>query len=503
MRAKDTKQPRSGTFTLNSQNEVYGELKIDGEESSLYVHDKEYFATHAIPGHCIKGVLHDLTKVTLIDCVAPHVPGSYSRGEDGYHFAEIFPHYVVQGQRHIDPNEEIIDEVSFLVDDAATLCSDFDAFGFVLDARPFIDEIVKAHVPDRRVETGEDARLIYFTGKTNISTVETVYGKVSVDRRPEFDFGGAGGAYIRNKVVISIRFKTGLAFHEALKRASVLIDYLGMLVGRPQNLAGLGLRIGMETDSPAALDVDWSRAPRRDKSIESSQPGSFDVLVDAVQAPAEFADVLKDWLERHEAWRGARWRFFRSFEKQRRYDPDRLIGAANMFDILPPSAVPSNIALTEELSRAQIASRDLFRGLPPSPERDSVLGALGRFGRSSLKHKVRFRAQKLIDVATEWAPEFFPEFFEVTDHAVNCRNYYVHGAEPHFDYDRNFDLVTFFTDTLEFVFAASDLVEAGWDLKSWMKRATAMSHPFGRYCVNYRMRLKRLTEALSNAKASA
>ncbi|MGB8032044.1 MAG: HEPN domain-containing protein [Terracidiphilus sp.] len=498
MKKKDGKQSRSGKFTLNTQNEVYGELKIDGEASSLYVHDKEYF-TPAIPDRCIKGELHDLTKVTLIDCVAPPVPGSYSRGEEGYHFAEIFPHYVVQGDRHIDPNEKIIDEVSFLVDDAGTLFSDFDAFGSVLDARPFIDEIVKAHVPNRRVETGDDARLIYFTGKTNISTVETVYGKVSVDRRPGFDFGGAGGAYIQNKVVISIRFHTGLAFHEALSRASVLIDYLGMLVGRPQNLIALGLRIGIETDSPAALDVDWSWAPKRDKSIESSQPDSFDVMVDAVRAPTEFANVLKNWLERQEAWHGARWRFFRSFEKQRHYDPDRLIGAANMFDILPSSAVPSDIALTEELSRAQIASRAMFRDLPQSPERDSVLGALGRLGKSSLKHKVRYRAQKLLDVATEWAPEFF----KVTDAAVNCRNYYVHGTEPQFDYDRNFDLVTFFTDTLEFVFAASDLVEAGWDLKSWMTQGTTMSHPFGRYRVNYRIGLKRLAEALSNAKAPA
>jgi ApeA N-terminal domain 1 len=499
MRAKERKQPRSGRFTLNSQSEVYGELKIDGEATSVYVHDKEFFATNAIQDRCIKGVLHDLTKVTLINCVAPPVPGSFSRGGDGYHFAEIFPHYVVQGDRHIDPNEDFIDEISFLIDDATTLFSDFDAFGSVLDARPFIDEIVKAHVPDRKVETGEDARLIYFTGKTNISTVETVYGKVSVDRRPGFDFGGDRGAYIQNKVVISIQFHTGLAFHEAVSRASILIDYFGMLAGRPQNLIALGLRIGIESDKPEALDVAWSRAPRRDKSIEASKPNSFDVLVDAVRAPTQFADVLKTWLERQEAWHGARWRFFRSFEQQRHYDPDRLIGAANMFDILPSSAVPYDIALTEELSKAHTASRAMFRELPQSPERDSILNALGRLGKSNLKHKVCYRAQNLIAVASEW----FPELIKVTDEAVNCRNYYVHGSEPRFDYDRNFDLVTFFTDTLEFVFAASDLVEAGWDLRSWILPGTTMSHPFGRYRVNYPMGLSRLAEALANAKASA
>src|SRR5580704_1450133 len=49
---------------------------------------------------------------------------------DRYHFAEIVPHYVVRGDRHIDPNEEIIDEIWFVLDDATTLCCEFNAFGF-------------------------------------------------------------------------------------------------------------------------------------------------------------------------------------------------------------------------------------------------------------------------------------------------------------------------------------------------------------------------------------
>jgi len=158
-----------------------------------------------------------------------------------------------------------------------------------------------------------------------------------------------------------------------------------------------------------------------------------------------------------------------------------------------------DIPLTEELSKAQTESRIMFRALPQSPERASILNALGRLGKSNLKHKVRYRAQKLIDVGGEW----FPELSKVTDEAVNCRNYYVHGTEQRFDYDRNFDLVTFFTNTLEFVFAASDLIEAGWDLKSWVLRGTTMSHPFGSYRANYPMGLKRLGEALAIAKASA
>jgi hypothetical protein len=84
----------------------------------------------------------------------------------------------------------------------------------------------------------------------------------------------------------------------------------------------------------------------------------------------------------------------------------------------------------------------------------------------------------------------------VTNEAVNCRNYYVHGSKPSFDYNRNFEAVIFFTDTLEFMFATSDLIEAGWDVKAWRKTGTTMSHPFGRYLATYAAQLQMLKSLL-------
>ena len=80
----------------------------------------------------------------------------------------------------------------------------------------------------------------------------------------------------------------------------------------------------------------------------------------------------------------------------------------------------------------------------------------------------------------------------MTNQHVNCRNFYVHGSDGSFDYNANFDAVTFFTQTLEFVFAASDLVDAGWDITGWSKTSTTMSHPFARYRVNYKTELEEL-----------
>jgi hypothetical protein len=141
------------------------------------------------------------------------------------------------------------------------------------------------------------------------------------------------------------------------------------------------------------LKVYWSIAPKRNPSNELEKPHSIDALMDAVRNPEGFSRTLVNWLDRQEEWRDARCRFINSFAKRRHYDIDRLIGSSNMFDVLPSTATAPNIELTRELQNAKESAREIFTHLPPDPERDSVLGAFGRIGRSNLKQKVRHRAQ--------------------------------------------------------------------------------------------------------------
>ena len=119
--------------------------------------------------------------------------------------------------------------------------------------------------------------------------------------------------------------------------------------------------------------------------------------------------------------------------------------------------MPRDVALSEEQIRARDEARKLFRALPQSTERDSVLRALGMMGKSSLKHRIRHRAKYVLQEAGRQ----FPELEMVCDEAVNCRNFYVHGTDPVFDYEAHSEAKTFFTETLEWVFAASELIEAG------------------------------------------
>jgi hypothetical protein len=488
---------RAGKFTVPPGKNIDGELTLSGANTSLYLHDKDEFSTLAIQDQYIKGVLNDLTKVSLIRCITTSGPGSGGREGESYHFATVFPHFVVLGNSYLAPNDETITEAQFVIDDASTLFYDFDAFGAVIDARPFIDQITNANesIVHRKVETGPDPQILYFTGKREIFSVDTVLGGISASHSPSRNLGGPEGIWLKNTIAVSITFRDPVTFDHCTEHISTLLPYLGLLVGRPQNLLRLTLRTQGIQETPTFLEVYWCMRPKRDPEHEGQKPHPAEVLLDAVRKPQEFSRVLAHWLSRHDAWRDARSRFFNSFARQIHYDIDRLVGSANMFDILPDTAVPPVVEVSDELKAAKESSQKMFRALPRTPERDSVLNALGRIGKSVLKQKIRHRALLLVN-ATGGR---FNEITTVTDEGVNCRNHYVHGSDPSFDYNTHFDMVEFFTDALEFVFAASDLIEGGWDLKAWSDKGSSMSHPFGRFLVGYGARLQELKALLTRA----
>ena len=479
---------RAGTFTIPRDKPVYGEITYAGPSTLLRLRDGAYFETHTIQGRCLNGILHDLTRVTLLHCITQPVPGHATRGTEEYYFADVFPHFILHGDRHISNDEKVIMGVKFLVDDASTLFYDFDAFGSVIDARPLIEKVVRAQHHElerfpgssRDIRIGPNPAILYFTGQHEILSSETVLGKVHACHQILRNLGGPSGIYLKSKIFTGITFKHPCSFDDTINRVSTLLRFLELVVGRPQNVLSIQVRVKSEEEIPYILDVYWSMRPRREAASDM-RPQPADILMNGGTQPEQFSCVLSDWLERDDTWRDARFRFSSCFSRQNHYSIDRLIGAANMFDILPDSAVPPCVALSEELKTARETCRKIFDGLPPSPERESIRGELGRIGKSKLKNKIRHRNKVVVGAVGAR----FPDLDAVTDEAVNCRNYYVHGGPARFDYASHQGVCNFFTDTLEFVFAASDLIEAGWDIKAWCTNPTSMSHPFARYCAAY------------------
>ena len=132
--------------------------------------------------------------------------------------------------------------------------------------------------------------------------------------------------------------------------------------------------------------------------------------------------------------------------------------------------------------------------MPPAGiDRKRALSALGRLGKPSLPKKVAHR----VAIIDSQLGELFPELQFVTSIAVRCRNFFVHGSSTDFDYQKIEPFVPFLTDSLEFVFAASDFIDAGWDAKRRETCLQGRGHSFARFRAGYDMQLAELQRVAS------
>ncbi|TAM83549.1 MAG: hypothetical protein EPN47_05410 [Acidobacteria bacterium] len=263
----------------------------------MYLHDKDEFSTLTLPKQSIRGVLHDLTKVSLIQCITKSGPGHAAQDGQEYCFATVFPHFVVYGTNHIGPDEKKIAKIHFATDDGTTLFYDFDAFGFLLDARPFIEEIANAnaHVHGRTIVTGPNPEILYFAGKREIFAADTVLGRVFASHNPRHSsLGGPSGVGLKNTIFVTIDFGNLLAFQESVARMFTVLRFLEMVAGRRQTILGLDLETQSRQQSSTILHVYWSMGPKDDPAGGEEKPHPSDVLIDAVRQPNEFTRVLSN-----------------------------------------------------------------------------------------------------------------------------------------------------------------------------------------------------------------
>ena len=134
----------------------------------------------------------------------------------------------------------------------------------------------------------------------------------------------------------------------------------------------------------------------------------------------------------------------------------------------------------------------MFRKHPPGIDRNSVLSALGRLGQPSLPKKVAHR----VSIVESKLGRGFPDLQFVANVAVQCRNFFVHGSSGDIEYPKVEPLVPFLTNALEFIFAASDLIDAGWDAQQWGSQAFGWGHSFTRFRSEYDIALAELRRAV-------
>ena len=271
-----------------------------------------------------------------------------------------------------------------------------------------------------------------------------------------------------------------------------VLQFFDLVVGHAQNVSSMCIHTGF-SDPSHSLQVYASGYAGRHGAREESESGSTlrtTVLIHPVDESIEFANVLRAWLDSDVERHTARVRLAHDWGK-RVYRYNRLIAAANVFDLLPNGVYGSKPALTSELTAAVDASREIFYGLPQSEERDDVLSYLGRVGDWRLKRRIACRA----NIISNLVGELLPEFRTVVREAVNLRNHYVHGAPSRIRSEQRLHFLPFLTNSLEFTFFASDFIDAGWKIADWCSHGRPVGHPFHDYLVNYREDLKRLKDA--------
>lgn len=487
------KSKYAGNFKVFPEREIPGNLSLDGLHSLLHVWERRDISIEKfreLTESTFTGTLDNSKKVSLLNC---RVHGTtFHPCQDGtrYHL-DISPQYVVFGDQHISDTDETIIKSYFVIDDAPVLFHDNEAFGSVIKSRSTMQHIVETEESHRDIRMGEHPIVAYYTGKREIFSSDTVLGRVSARHNLTYNMGGPNGVKMDNKISICVEFEKGITFKEVVSRNWKVLRFFELIVGRPPNLLEFKILTETQQETPRYLDVYDCGFPKYQRNRKFH---FTDTLINAVRNPTEFSRVLAAWLERDDSWRDARIRFSCSLREENSYDVDRLIRDANMFDVLPETTFPIPPELPQDLFDARERAKKMFGDLPPSPERDSVLGALGRVGKWTLKRKIRHRSQFLLSRIGEQ----LPELSIVSDEAVNCRNHYVHGSDSRIDYNEEFGIRCFLTDTLEFIFAASDLIEAGWDIKSWCQKGGLLNHPFRQYLHSYSEDLQKFKSLLSS-----
>ena len=486
----------TGTFRLTSGREVFGTLCFRGEDTTIDLFDDAAFCRDPKGYSFIMGELHDGRLVTLLQCILKRTETRSTSSDKRKHSVTIFPHFVALGSSHVSPSEPCISQVHFVMRDASAIFYDFDAFSTIINPKPFIPLLKNDKAKLRQIDIGDNPIIAYFTGKFDIAVVETELGKVHAHHRPNETLGGPRGVRIDNEVMITLTPPNPLTFEEGINRLLTLSRFFELILGREQPLTHLSMSPYNSNERCLPVEIYRSMAPEPCAAVdfdESRSPSPRDVLITTVEGIEQYSTVLRNYLALDQERHDSRGRLQKALSNGRHYTIDRLIAAANIFDILPNSAYPAKVSLPEGLATAKAEARKLFKVLPDSIERSTILSAIGRIGELSLKHKIRHR------VTSTKLDKLFPQLMDVLEEAVNCRNHYVHGSQGRIDYSSNFDLVPFFTDSLEFSFAASDLIDSGWDISSWKNNSPGYSHPFGMFIVNYSEQIKHFNEIMCSA----
>lgn len=445
--------------------------------------------------------------MSLLECVLQDQKTYFS--SDGTIFECVyFPNFVVVGEDFISSGELVVQSVRYHFDNISKLVvgrKTFQLLNLGKDEAYWVLE--KDHKRSEQIsedhgwpkssfdpEITNHPHILYYSGQLEIISLQSKLGKVSLSNRPTINTGSSTGIGISNEVIAKIEFGNPKALNEVRCALQNLHGLFELSLGYRQSYHWIELQLVhdsniAEQDVHKVARLYWSLCNERVR--RDSKVALYDSLLSPDRRPEEFIKVTGSWLDSTDDMLDPRERFATSFFDI--YSINRIVGAANMFDLLPTSYLPDTKMIDDSVSVSVQECKEILQKLPRDFARDSILSALGRVGKATLRDKIYHRADKINSITGDK----FPNLHLPCDQAVKCRNHYVHGSKRGFNYQENFTEFAFITDTLEFVFAISDLIELGWDLNAWLNHSGFSSHALGIYVANYKENLTRLEELVS------
>ena len=487
-------RPIGVLFDTKEGRRIAGELKLKRSDlfgsNVISITDDEFF--HIAHGDSLHGVSED-GKVSLLDCVRGGMLGTTSWDDFTIRHGDVSFRYALFGKRHVSIDEKCIRGIEFTLEGAESsvfVHDKYERFGHLHNPDEEILDVIERKRPE--YQKGNfvkgKAMVSYFTGDWDfLPRFDTVLGTVHVGRSMQVDLFGQS---MEDTPRITVDFDDAPTTLEgAWGKMREIRQFFAWMMGYApgwKDVLVFTSRLdegGFRADADGDIEVfgpsEWTEVPE-----VARQCGT---LIDASQHPDHFVEVMEKWLERNGNARrkSANTRFFGSMQgTSDRVIEDSIVSAANTFDLLPDEDKPKAQQLPDDVWQVlEDAKNKVGKLLAADELRKDVLNALGRIRTNRrLRDIVEHRAEAVL---AHFGADKLQQLDALIRLAVKCRNYYTHGPS-----DQNadvvdcadFEVVFFLTETLEFIYGASELLLCGWDSS---KSVRDERHPLGGYVESY------------------
>ena len=469
-------RPIGVLFDAGEGRRIAGQLKLKRgdlfDSNVVSIADDKFFR---VPNG---GSLHGISKagkVSLLDCVRGGMLGATNWGDFAMHHGDVSFRYALFGNRRISLDDKCIRGMQFTLEGAQSsvfMNDRFQRFGHMHDP----DEEILNAIERKRPEylRGElvkgKAMVSYFTGDWDfLPPFETVLGTVHVSRSMHGDF--SFGLNLEDTPRIAVHFNDDPTTLEgAWRKMRDIRQFFAWMMGYAPGWKDVlvftsqpdegGLRSDPEGDLEAFGPNEWNEVPELARE--------YGTLIDASEHPNHFVKVMTKWLERNADARrsSANARYFGSMQGMPSSTAeDRIVSAANTFDLLPNEDKPSLDPLPANvLDVLTDAGENIKSCMRLGPQRDDILTSLGLIRKNKrLRHIIEHRAKITLRY---FGQHGLMDLEKTIPLAVKCRNYYTHGLNHQHPGDvdyADFQIVFFLTATLEFIYGASELLLCGWN----------------------------------------